>query len=92
MFRRLIIGVLVVTCAVFIVKGLTGGFRFGSSQADYRDPVQLAQAVKDAEHGTAADCSKLSAGMYVCAVGRTGNVMGTYQVTVSADGKSWHAN
>ena len=59
--------------------------------ADYRDPVQLAQAVKGKEHSQTASCAKIATGKYICSVYVNG-ALGTYQVTVSADGKSWQSS
>jgi len=57
--------------------------------SDYRDPVQLAQAMKQREHGGFASCAKISAGRYVCSVADADGTEGSYQVAVSADGKSY---
>jgi hypothetical protein len=61
----------------------------GHARADYRDPVQLAAAVKSQEHAASASCAQLSGLAYLCSVATTGLTMGTYQVTVAADGSSY---
>lgn len=61
-------------------------------RSDYRDPAQLAEAVKSAEHAAAASCAKLPAAKYFCSVAFTDHTSGSYQVTVSADGKSYTAS
>jgi hypothetical protein len=60
--------------------------------ADYRDPLQLAAAVKSHEHGASASCARLSGLTYVCSVASPGLAMGTYRVTVAADGSSYQAS
>lgn len=63
-----------------------------SAPRDYRDPVQLAQAMKAAYHGTAASCGKLPTGNYFCAVANSDGASGTYTVHVTADGSAYQAN
>jgi hypothetical protein len=63
-----------------------------SSHADYRDPAQLARAMKAQEHGAAASCAKLPTGKYFCTVADTDGTSGNYTVTVTADGKSYSAS
>lgn len=63
-----------------------------SAPRDYRDPVQLAQALKDAHHGTAASCGKLPDGNYFCDVANADGASGTYTVHVTADGSGYQAN
>jgi hypothetical protein len=74
--------------AAFLLKSFPGG------SPDYRDPVQLSAAVKQAEQAKGvsvdgADCARLTGGTYLCAVASSGGAMGSYRVTVSPDGRSW---
>lgn len=84
---------LVLVAAAVIVPRLTAAL----SPRDYRDPVQLAQAVKAAEQAKTgnmagfASCSKYIGGKYFCAVAFPGGTEGNYVVSVSADGRSWTA-
>jgi hypothetical protein len=81
---------IIVIAAVAAAAVAAGIWRpWGGGSSDYRDPVQLAQAVKDKEQGASASCAKLSGATYICSVAKPGLVMGTYQVTVAADGKSY---
>lgn len=56
---------------------------------DYRDPIQLANAIKAKEHATGANCGKLPGGKYLCVAANADGSSGTYTVTVSADGHSY---
>jgi hypothetical protein len=79
--------------------GVLRAWPSGPGGGDYRDPVQLAQAVKNSEAaktGTApvsASCAKNTfTGKYMCFVFYTGGTSAAYTVTVSADGKSYQAS
>lgn len=92
--RKIIIGAAVVAAAA----GIWLAFPHGHAARDYRDPVQLAQAVKDAEQaktGTqpaSASCGKLAAGKYMCVVAYADGTSGEYGVTVAPDGSSYQAS
>jgi hypothetical protein len=85
---------------IIILAGLAGAAsaivpHFTAGPPDYRDPVQLAAAVKSAEQakGVSADvvsCVRMPAPLsdYICSVA-SGGTIGTEQVTVSGDGRSW---
>jgi hypothetical protein len=92
MLRRMIVIGLAGAAVALVALGLHGGISFGKPQADYRDPVQLAQAVKDHERAASASCAKLPTGTYYCSVATSGGAVGGYTVTVAEDGKSWRAN
>lgn len=63
------------------------------AHADYNDPGQLAQALKAQEHGAvSADCVHTAGPRYDCAVGFPGGSLGSYTVTVSADGSHYTAS
>lgn len=81
----LAVAVLMIGGAVFLISHRGGG------APDYRDPVTLASAVRDAKGGDAASCGQLAAGQYLCAVATRGGSEGMYRVTVSDDGRSWSA-
>jgi hypothetical protein len=69
------------------VPGITPG------HSDYRDPVQLAQAMKAREHSDTASCARNTyTGTYMCFVYFLGGTSGAYTVTVSPDGKSFTAS
>lgn len=88
---------LVIIIAAGIAGGATAlaGMRMPwSPQPDYRDTAQLAQAVKASEqakgvNAVSADCARLPAGDYACAVGAAGGSIGSYHVRVAPDGRSW---
>jgi hypothetical protein len=86
--RRRVTIMLLLFAAVFIALGGWHFIQRAVSPVDYRDPLQLAAAVKAHEHGDYGSCSKI-AGSYLCVVGISGGTAASYQVTVSADGKSW---
>lgn len=79
---------LVLVAAAVIIPRVTAAL----SPHDYRDTGQLAQAMEAREHGVSADCAHLTASSYSCAVGFTGGAIGSYTVTVAADGSSWSAS
>jgi hypothetical protein len=79
--------------AVIALVTLLGYASSGTAaHPDYRDPVQLARAMKDAEHSYSASCAKLPTGKYFCTVANTDGTSGNYTVTVAADGKSYSAS
>lgn len=77
--------------AVIAVVTAVGYATSGGTPKDYRDPAQLARAVKAQEHAAAASCARLPAGKYICTAANSDGTSGTYTVTVSADGKSYTA-
>jgi UDP-N-acetylmuramyl tripeptide synthase len=90
--RHKFLVVCVAVAAVLIVGGAVRTIASVSTPADYRDPVQLAQAMKAAEHGAAASCGKLPGGKYFCTVANTDGTSGNFTVTVAADGRSFQAS
>lgn len=64
----------------------------GTAHSDYRDPGQLARAIEAQEHAASADCAQLPDKTYTCSVGFTGGAIGTYHVTVNADGSTYTAS
>lgn len=82
-----VLGALVLAGVVAAIGNATSG----GTPRDYRDPVQLAQAVKAQEHAAAASCGKLPTGKYFCTVAKSDGTSGTFTVTVAADGKSYQA-
>lgn len=74
------------------VGGIVALLGNASSHPDYRDPAQLARAMKAQEHGAAASCAKLPTGKYFCTVADTDGTSGNYTVTVTADGKNYSAS
>lgn len=60
------------------------------AQRDYHDPLQLAEAVKEHYRADSASCGKISTGSYTCFAYSDG-AAASYAITVSADGRSWHA-
>jgi hypothetical protein len=89
--RRLVI--LAVAAAVALIAfAVLRPHPSGPGASDYRDPAQLAEAIKSAHHSAAANCGKLPTGKYFCAVAYTDGASASYTVTVAADGKSYTAN
>jgi hypothetical protein len=84
LLRWLAIGVILGGAAAFALSALPGG-----AAQDYRDPLTLAHAIRDAKGGQAADCVLKSGDTFACAVGRADGSQGMYEVTVSPDGRSW---
>lgn len=63
------------------------------AHSDYRDPVQLAQAVKEREHADTASCAKNTyTGKYMCFAYFANGTSGGYTITVAPDGKSYTAS
>lgn len=85
--RKVLIGAVIAVSIALLYFGLRGHGR-----PDYRDPVQLARALKGAYHGSAASCAKIAAGKYICTIAAADESIGTYQVTVTADGSGYQAN
>lgn len=81
--------ILLAVAAVLIVAGITRAIPSGPSGHDYRDPAQLAEAMKNTEGSATAYCSKIGGNRFICAVGFTDGTAGSYQVTVTADGSSY---
>lgn len=92
MSRHKFLSVCITVGAVLIVGGILRSIPSGPAARDYRDPAQLAEAMKKAEHAYSASCGKLPGGKYFCAVGFTDGTSGTYTVTVAADGKSYQTD
>lgn len=90
-FEVAVIAILAVA-GTLIAVGILHALPSGPGGSDYRDPAQLAEAMKNAEHGAAASCAKLPAGKYFCSVAYTDRTSGNYTVTVSADGHSYTVN
>lgn len=82
--RKVLIAAAVIIGAGAVYLGLSGHGR-----ADYRDPLQLARAMKAQEHSYDANCAKLSGTSYLCYVGNTDMTMAAYRVTVAPDGSSF---
>lgn len=81
--------IVIVAAAVGVLAVAWAVVPHGHARADYRDPVQLAAAVKSQESAVSASCAQLSGLTYLCSVASTGLTMGTYRVTVAADGSSY---
>ena len=105
MFRRMTRNVLLAVCiaaiAVVVVLNLerfSGHRAGGTTPVNFRDPAQLAAAVKASEAdkfgktAAGANCGKLPTGNYVCVLAFSDGTSATCTVTVSADGKSWSAS
>lgn len=88
-WRRKFFAVLWCLAVMLIAAAVLRFLPAALSHPDYRDPGQLAQAVQAREHGVSADCAHLAGARYSCAVGFTGGAIGSYQVTVAADGSSY---
>lgn len=86
--RKALIGAVIIAAAA----GGTWLAVHHGGKPDYRDPVQLAEALKAAHHGTAASCGKLPGGDYFCDVANSDGASGTYTVHVTPDGSGYQAN
>lgn len=91
MRRRFLFSLAAVAVAL-VAFGVLRARTSGPGAGDYRDPAQLAEAMKGAHHAAAANCGKLRAGTYFCAVAYTDGTSASYTVTVAADGKSYTAS
>lgn len=67
--------------------------RLTAGPPDYRDPLRLASAVKAAHGGMGSNaaCARLAGSDFMCTVALPNGTEGVYQVSVSADGRSWKA-
>lgn len=91
-FRRKFFAALSAAALALIAFGVLRALPAALTHPDYHDAGQLAQAVQAHEHGVSADCAHLTGTRYTCAVGFTGGAIGSYTVTVAADGSSWLAS
>jgi hypothetical protein len=80
---------IVVIAAAGILAVAWGAWHVTRGHPDYRDPIQLAAAMKSQEHAASTSCAQLSGLTYLCSVANPGLTMGTYRVTVAADGSSY---
>jgi hypothetical protein len=90
--RGILFGTLTGIAAAAAITGILHAIPSGPSGHDYRDSAQLAEAMKDAHHAAGANCGKLPAGTYFCAVAFTDGTSASYTVTVAADGSSYTAS
>lgn len=95
---RVLLAVLSAAALALIAAGILRAWPASPGGGDYRDPVQLAQAVKDSEAAktgsspASASCAKNTfTGKYACFVFYSGGASAAYTVTVSADGRHWAA-
>ena len=63
-----------------------------AARPDYRDQIQLSEAVKEHYKAETAGCSKKPDGTYFCIVVSPAGAGASYTVTVSPDGHSWSAS
>ncbi|HEY3883025.1 MAG TPA: hypothetical protein VGM12_30935 [Trebonia sp.] len=91
--RRKLLAFLCVIGAALVAVAVVPRALAASATHNYNDPGQLAQAVKAQEPGAvSAACAHLTGTRYTCAVDFPGNSLGSYAVTVAADGSSWSAS
>lgn len=92
-WRRKFLAFLCVIGAALVAVAVVPRAIAASATHNYNDPGQLAQAVKAHEPGAVSSaCAHLAGGRYSCAVGFPGGSIGSYTVTVAADGSSWSAS
>lgn len=82
-------GALAVMALVAVIGSATS---HTSVRRDYRDQLQLSEAVKAHYGAETAGCSRKADGTYFCIVVSTAGAGASYTVTVSPDGRSWSAS